>query len=78
MLLCQFIGRGTDSEREMSLPKVCWKIMLWNLSVAHEWRARAMSIRTVGTQAPSALDLHSNSNTIRNLVLNSRTEQEPN
>lgn len=48
--------------------------MLWNLSMAPEWRARAETLRTVRAQAPSAFHLRSDSDTVGNLGLNVRAE----
>lgn len=54
--------------------KVDWSIMLWNLSVVLELRARAVTIRTVRVQASSAFSLHSDGDTVGNLELNIRAE----
>lgn len=58
----------------MYLLKVDWSIMLWNLSVVLELRARAVTIRTVRVQASSAFSLHSDGDTVGNLELNIRAE----
>lgn len=58
----------------MYLLKVNWKIMLRNLSVVHEWRARAVTIRTVRVQTSSAFYLHSDGDMVRNLELHIRAE----
>lgn len=74
MHLCQFIDRETDSEREVDLPKVHWKIMPWSVSMACEWRARAGTIRTGTAQAPPAPHLRSDGDAVGNLTLNMREE----